>query len=452
MQSEKYDVAVVGSGVGGLCAGALLSHRGYKTLVVEKLGIIGGRCSTEEVEGFKLPTGALAIRTGGPLAEVFREVGNNLELTAVPHMFWRLGGKDYEMPTKGSIAAMFSIINMLEVDGAKVAGHLAKEIATEKVKGAFARGFAEPEKEALIFRDWLLQYTDNEIAHSLFDTITTTLLGAHSFEIPASSVFAWFAKRATTREVGIAPLGNLANMEKLARAIKANNGELWTNCPATRIVVERGTARGIAVQKDGSEVEIKSEVVISNIGPKATAELAGEGNFDDEYLKMLRLRSRTAPVTMTFVASDRPLWPEDGKAAMLMLTGARRITSIIPIASIAPETAPPGQYLLFIYAAPRTSFLDHMDIEEEMRQIRLDLEEQLPGYKEHGRILKMEPRDIDHEFPGGRVRVGSGMPSQTPVKNLYNVGDAVLSFGLAGATGAADSAKRVAEIIQKSLR
>ena len=76
----------------------------------------------------------------------------------------------------------------------------------------------------------------------------------------------------------------------------------------------------------------------------------------------------------------------------------------------------------------------------------------IPGYKEHGRILKMEPRDIDHEFPGGRARVGSGMPPQTPVKNLYNVGDAVLSFGLAGATGAADSARRVAEIIQKSLR
>ena len=131
---------------------------------------------------------------------------------------------------------------------------------------------------------------------------------------------------------------------------------------------------------------------------------------------------------------------------------SKSITSIIPVASIAPETAPPGQHLLFIYAAPRTSFLEHMDIEEELKQVRLDLEEQLPGYEEHGRILKMDPRDIDHQFPGGRVRVGSGMPLQTPVKNLYNVGDAVLSFGLAGATGAADSAKRVAELIKKALR
>lgn len=41
MQLEKYDVVVVGAGLGGLGAGALLAHQGYKTLVVEKLNIIG---------------------------------------------------------------------------------------------------------------------------------------------------------------------------------------------------------------------------------------------------------------------------------------------------------------------------------------------------------------------------------------------------------------------------
>ena len=48
MQPQEYDVVVVGSGIGGLGAGALLAHRGYKTLVVEQLSRIGGRCSTEE--------------------------------------------------------------------------------------------------------------------------------------------------------------------------------------------------------------------------------------------------------------------------------------------------------------------------------------------------------------------------------------------------------------------
>ncbi|MCX5999468.1 MAG: FAD-binding protein, partial [Chloroflexi bacterium] len=37
MKTEKYDVAVVGAGMGGLGAAALLAHHGYRTIVAEKL-------------------------------------------------------------------------------------------------------------------------------------------------------------------------------------------------------------------------------------------------------------------------------------------------------------------------------------------------------------------------------------------------------------------------------
>ena len=80
MTTEKYDVVVVGSGIGGLGAGALLAHRGYKTLMVEQMSMVGGRCSTEEVEGFKLPTGAVALHTGLGMAETFQEVGEEFDL------------------------------------------------------------------------------------------------------------------------------------------------------------------------------------------------------------------------------------------------------------------------------------------------------------------------------------------------------------------------------------
>jgi phytoene dehydrogenase-like protein len=451
MEQEKYDVVVVGSGIGGLCAGALLARRGYKTLVVEKRSRIGGRCSTEEYEGFKLPTGAMAMHKGAGMEETFHEAGAELELVMVPRLFYRLGGKDYEMPAKGSIAAMFSIINMLEADRAKVAGHIAKEVAVQKIGEALGRGFREPEKETMVFQDWLLQYTNNELAHDIFDTIASVLLAAHTFEIPASAVFAFFLKQGGSREVGVAPYGNLVEIEKLEKVVKTN-GDVWTDCPAKRIVIEGGSAKGVVVEKDGSELEITSQVVISDIGPKATVELAGDRSFDEEYLRMVRLRNRTQPVTIAFVASDRPLWPESGEPAILMLTGTRRIKSIIPMSSIAPELAPPGQHLLFAYCSPRTSFMNHMDIEEEVRQVRLDLSEQLPGLEKYGRILRIDPRDIDHEFTGSRARIGSGMPIETPTKNLFNVGDGCYAPGLNGTTGAVDSAQRVVETVKKRFK
>ena len=48
-----YDVIVVGAGLGGLSTGALAAKEGFKTLILEQSDIIGGCCSTFEVDGYK---------------------------------------------------------------------------------------------------------------------------------------------------------------------------------------------------------------------------------------------------------------------------------------------------------------------------------------------------------------------------------------------------------------
>ncbi len=451
MQQERYDVVVVGSGIGGMCAGALLAHQGYKTMVVEKLNRIGGRCSTEEMEGFKLPTGAICIHPGAGMGDIFREVGVKLELIMLPKLYWRLGGKDYEMPPKGSISVMLDIINKLEVSRTKLVSGLAKGVATEKVKEAMGRAYRDPEKETLMFRDWLLQYTDNELAHEVFDCLSDCLAGGHIYETPASGMFAWFIKMGGARDVGVPPHGNIVEIKKLEKVIKNKGGDVWINCLAKRIVVERGKVKGVVVQKDGSEVEIASQVVISNTGPKATVGLAGVENFNEDYLRMLRLRLSPHPTTIIFVASDRPLWPENGEPAMLMFTGTRRLESAIPFSNISHELAPPGQHLLFLIGHPVSNFV-HMNIEEEERQMLFDLNEHFPGWEKHGRILKIKSGDIDSEFIDGWCRVTFMVPYETPVKSLYNVGDANCPYGTVATTGAALGAKEVAEMVTKSVK
>jgi len=451
MQQEKYDVVVVGSGLGGLGAGALLADRGYKTLVVEKLDYIGGRFSTYEYEGFKLSTGAMAIHRGGPGDEIFERVGAQMDLVPVTRLFYRLGGKDYEMPAKGSITAMLDIINKLEVDHTKLVGGLAKAVAKEKVMGALRKSIEEPEKETMTFWEWLSQYTDNELAHSVFDTMVRSLLGGHTYEIPARSVFIWFMKMGGSRDVGVAPHGNLANMEKLAKAIKNNDGDVWTSCLVKRIVVEGGIARGIVVQKDGSELELTSQVVISDVGPKKTVELVGQENFNEEYLRMMRLRVRASSIVVCHIAGDRPVWPPNGEPASLMITGGLRMHAVIPMTSVAPDLAPPGQHLTTFQFHPLTTYLP-INKEEEERQVRRELNEQFPGYDKHGRILKIDMKNINDEVPEMHSKGGSDMPTDTPMKNLYNVGDGCLAHGYSGSTGAAESTLRVVDTIVKRFR
>ena len=43
---DKYDVIIIGSGISGLCCGALLSMEGKKVLILEKHFKIGGYTHT----------------------------------------------------------------------------------------------------------------------------------------------------------------------------------------------------------------------------------------------------------------------------------------------------------------------------------------------------------------------------------------------------------------------
>jgi len=453
MPSGKYDVISVGSGMGGLGTAALLAKQGYKVLVVEKRPFVGGRFSSYEYEGFILPTGAVTVHyKGTETEEVFRDSGVALDLVDVSGLYYRIEGKDYQMPAKGALGVGLDIISKLESDKAKVLGGFAKAMSKETIMGAFHVGSKDPAKErGLTFKDWLLQYTDSELALAIFDTILGTLAAAHTYEIQASAVFQFFTAMKGFREVAIPGHGNRGNMENLAKVVTDNGGDVWVDTEVKRILVERGAVKGIVVEKDGKEVEIDAQVVVSNVGPKATVGLADSGNFNEDYLKDVRMRLKPKSVTMAFVASDVPLWPENGSPQILMVVGARRMTSAIPLSSISPALAPPGQHLMFVFGSPLTCEAK-MDEEVEKNTILQDLKEQFPLFEKHGRVIKYDCRDIDDDLPEMRTRVGLGMPCETPIKNLYNVGCGCPAPGYTGSNGAAENAVRVSKIIKKQVK
>jgi len=454
MSQQNYDVVIIGAGIGGMSAGALLANRGFRTLVLEKLDYIGGRWGTYQLEGFRVPAGALAIHYHGTVIEdVFREVGKKAEFTKVPSLYYRIGGVDYEMPAKGSLSVGMDIISKLEEDKVKITGGFAKAVGKEKVRGALRKGAGGARQDDnLTFKDWLLQYTENEQAHNIFDTITNTVCGSHSYEIPANNIFTWFVKMGGAREVAVAPRGNQENVEKLADVIRRNGGDVWLSSEVKKINTGGKGITSVTVVKGGVETEITGQVFLSNAGPRRTVQLVGQDHFSEDYLKEMRLKLRPHPVTMCYIASDWPLWPDDSAASILMLVGTRRITSVIPLSNISPAFAPEGQHLMFAFGGPPSNETIQLDKEEEQRQCLLDIEEQFPLFKDHGRMLLMVTKDRDDDLPEGRTRVGGGITSDTPFKNLYNVGDANMSYGFYGSNGAVEGAVGVVEKVRKQFQ
>lgn len=55
---KKYDVIIIGAGIGGLTAGTYLSKKGYKVLILEKHDKPGGYCSSFSRSFFKFDSGA----------------------------------------------------------------------------------------------------------------------------------------------------------------------------------------------------------------------------------------------------------------------------------------------------------------------------------------------------------------------------------------------------------
>ena len=76
-------ITIVGAGPGGLAAAMLLARSGARVRILERLPVVGGRCSAMQVDAFRFDTGPTFFLYPRVLSEIFAAVGRDLE-TEVP--------------------------------------------------------------------------------------------------------------------------------------------------------------------------------------------------------------------------------------------------------------------------------------------------------------------------------------------------------------------------------
>ncbi len=420
--SSTFDAVVIGAGAGGLCAAARLVAAGKKVLVVESLDRVGGRASSEQIDGFTVNIGAIAIELGGVFEETFGLLEVPLDLREPkPATVFYIDGK---------------VINVAKGGWGMLLGGFTKQAAKIGAKFADARAGDLPEAK-LSTQEWLAQYTKNETVHAIFRNLCAAIFAVNADELPARAFLTYFAVKGAFKRFGFCPRGTVGLWNDLADGIRRRGGEVWLNAPVTALHAGDGRVTGLDVALDGVTRRIHARTVISNIGPTATVALPGGAAFGAEYIALARTALRPAANIVINFATQQRLVDVPG---LLTFGKTRRLCNMGELTATCPELAPPGWYMYVAYAVPKPAIGD-FDEATEIEASLQDLRDAFPGF---AKAKMLSIRVMRGAWPAQRSCAGFDLPQATPLANLWQVGDAVKDYGDGGTQACAYTGREAA--------
>ncbi|EHN11046.1 phytoene dehydrogenase family protein [Patulibacter medicamentivorans] len=424
---DHYDVLVIGAGMGGVCAAARLAHAGQRPLLVERLDRVGGRASTFDVDGFKVNTGAVAIEYGGTMEQTFVDLGIGERFALrdpQPANLFQVKGKTVN-PAKGGWKFL---IDQMTKKGAGV---------LQKLGGA-RKG--ELPEEQVTLAEWVGGATSNATVHRLFRNLSAAIFAVNADEIPAKAFLTYFTQKGAFKHFGFHPEGTIGVTRALSDAAVEAGGELWLRSEVTALQVEDGRVTGATISRAGEAVQVTVGAVISNVGPVATIDLVGEQALGAEYVARIRERSNPSANIIIHVASREPLIDAPG---LLLCSDTDRVCNLGNMTATCPELAPEGWHLTVAYAVPIPAVGD-FDAERELELSLQELRDTFPVMNDpETRVIDV--RVMRGDWPAQRAVSGYELPRETPLDNLFNVGDGVRDYGSGGTQSCAETAKAVVD-------
>ncbi len=441
-----YDAIVVGGGLGGVSAGALLAQQGRSTLLVEQSDLIGGCCSTFVKDGYRFDLGASIVEAAPSIDEAFRRLGSSL----------------YD---EVELVAVDPVYDVIMKDGTKMTLPLSPEDTIETVREVApddAGGWAA-------YYRYMDEFLDTAFAANFFGSPTNSL--ADLLELvrraPAlarflplfmksyQSVFEKYLKSEHVKEAhgfqsfyaGLPPElcpGHMALLpalerrgifypkggmiqipEALQRLGQGYGLEVRLGTCVDRVLVDEGRARGV-VLTDGTE--ITGDLVVSDINAKTLyLDLIGE-----EHLPWLARRgiksydvSMATPMLYLGVDYEPPLQAHHTLCTLPMedlnhywaeVYGrgdfpTEQFGIISWTSSTDTSLAPPGHHVICLTLAPgpyklRGAGWDHMKPYLTEKILAHYSKRFIPGLKEHVEVAEFSsPVDFERRLmsPGGAI-------------------------------------------------
>ncbi len=413
---------VVGAGVGGLCAAARLAALGTKVVLLERQRHVGGRWSSRDIDGFRLPTGAFLIAMDDPLAATFAELGVEFPVRDIgERTVYSVKGSLVGTGERGGLRALIGAAAELDgSDGDAALARLREALATPPGDGDVP------------LPDWLRRAGAGPLVVAAVHSLVQAFMGINAVEVSATAFLDYLRATAGHGRHGIPPAGSKSLAENLAAFVEGHGGAVRLGTSAKRLVVEDGNVLG-AELADGER--IAADIVVSDVGPVATAKLLEASDAGAAAtLRRGAAGVRTAPGITCFVASREPFFDHP----VVVVAGTRRVCLVTTPTLVAPELAPEGWHLTESISTFASSE-DDSDPKGELEQHLADLDDLLGDWRERGRLL--QSATYRGEWPVYRAWPGTDPAERFPLPGLALVGDALKPPGLPGTGASAESAR-----------
>jgi len=281
--SDRWDVIIVGAGIGGLTAAAMLVKAGLHVLILDRNPHPGGTAYVYQRKGFTFPMGPLGFSTPSTVKETLSKLdGDDLKLSKIQY---RIKAFDLDIPLSLPFPRMIEELTRLFPTEDKAIGQFFKNV--EEIVSAiqfpdvdFNRSILEKasEKSALdylsgLIRDWRLR----------------RVLGSIGTQEPYSSLPLVSAMWNLMSNKGIwYPVDGIRSLcERMVQAVIGRQenhqgiGEIRLGTEVKEIRVEKGKVLGVTL-KDGMRID--SAAVISNADYKITfIKLIDSKTIPDEW-------------------------------------------------------------------------------------------------------------------------------------------------------------------------